>query len=55
MRKIIVTLFLFLYPSNLMSHMAHYNKYKKLEMEIFRNGKLIGYNHYFLKEMETRH
>ena len=49
MRKIIVTLFLFLYPSNLMSHMAHYNKYNKLEMEIFRNGKLIGYNHYFFK------
>ena len=27
--------------------MAHYNKYNKLEMEIFRNGKLIGYNYYF--------
>ena len=49
MRKIIVILFLFLYPSNLMSHMAHHNKYNKLEMEIFRNGKLIGYNYYFFK------
>ena len=27
--------------------MAHYNEYKKLEMEIFRNGELIGYNYYF--------
>ena len=27
--------------------MAHYNKYNKLEMEIFRNGELIGYNYYF--------
>ncbi len=29
--------------------MAHYNKYNKLEMEIFRNGELIGYNYYFFK------
>jgi hypothetical protein len=27
--------------------MAHYNKYNKIEMEIFRNGELIGYNYYF--------
>ena len=47
MRKFIVTLFLILYPSISIAHMAHYNKYNKLEMEIFRNGKLIGYNYYF--------
>ena len=27
--------------------MAHYNKYNKIEMEILRNGELIGYNYYF--------
>ena len=27
--------------------MNHYSKYNKIEMEIFRNGELIGYNHYF--------
>ena len=47
MRKLIVTLFLILYPSISIAHMAHYNKYNKLEMEIFRNGELIGYNYYF--------
>ncbi len=47
MRKLIVTLFLILYPSISVAHMAHYNKYNKLEMEIFRNGELIGYNYYF--------
>ena len=47
MRKFIVTLFLILYPSISIAHMAHYNKYNKLEMEIFRNGELIGYNYYF--------
>ena len=49
MRKLIVTLFLILYPSMSIAHMAHYNKYNKLEMEIFRNGELIGYNYYFFK------
>ncbi|MBD1163987.1 hypothetical protein IDG53_05290 [Pelagibacterales bacterium SAG-MED11] len=47
MRKLIITLFLILYPSISIAHMAHYNKYNKLEMEIFRNGELIGYNYYF--------
>ena len=27
--------------------MAHYNKYNKIEMDILRNGELIGYNYYF--------
>ena len=27
--------------------MSHYDKYNKIEMEIFRNGKVIGYNYYF--------
>ena len=47
MRKFIVILYLLLYPSFCLVHMAHYNKYNKLEMEIFRNGELIGYNYYF--------
>ena len=29
--------------------MGHYNKYNKIEMEIFRNDKLIGYNYYFFE------
>ena len=29
--------------------MGHYNKYNKIEMEIFRNGELIGYNYYFFQ------
>ena len=47
MKKIIIILFLSIYPINSIAHIGHYNKYKKIEMEIFRNGKLIGYNHYF--------
>ena len=29
--------------------MDHYKMYNKIEMDIFRNGKLIGYNYYFFK------
>ena len=47
MKKLIVTAFLILYSSISIAHMAHYNKYNKIEMEIFRNNELIGYNFYF--------
>ena len=47
MKKIIVILFLLIYPINSIAHIGHYIKYNKIEMEIFRNGELIGYNHYF--------
>ena len=30
-----------------MAHMDHYKKYNKIEMDILRNGELIGYNYYF--------
>ncbi|MDB3913195.1 hypothetical protein N9332_00570 [Candidatus Pelagibacter sp.] len=30
--------------------MDHYKKYNKIEMDIFRNGELIGYNYYFFKK-----
>ena len=54
MRKFIVILFLLIYPSISVAHMAHYNKYNKLEMEIFRNGKLIGYNYYFFTRKKNQ-
>jgi len=47
MKKIIVILFILIYPTNSIAHIGHYIKYNKIEMEIFRNGELIGYNHYF--------
>ena len=30
--------------------MAHYNKFTKIEMEILRDGEVIGYNYYFFKK-----
>ena len=46
MKKILV-LIIILISSKALSHMDHYKKYNKIEMEIFRNGELIGYNYYF--------
>ena len=46
MKKILILL-LIIFSSNALSHMDHYKKYNKIEMDIFRNGELIGYNYYF--------
>ena len=49
MKKFIVIFFIIICSSNSLAHMAHYSKYEKIEMEIFRNGELIGYNYYFFQ------
>ncbi len=46
MKKIFVIIII-LFASNALAHTGHYKKYKKIEMDIFRNGKIIGYNYYF--------
>ena len=46
MKKFFV-LIIILISSNVLAHMEHYKKYNKIEMDIFRNGELIGYNYYF--------
>ena len=48
MKKILVIIIILL-SSNGLAHMDHYKKYNKIEMDIFRNGELIGYNYYFFK------
>jgi hypothetical protein len=46
MKKILI-LITILFSTNVLAHMDHYKKYNKIEMDIFRNGELIGYNYYF--------
>ena len=46
MKKFLILIFI-LFSSNVLAHMDHYKKYNKVEMDIFRNGELIGYNYYF--------
>jgi hypothetical protein len=33
--------------------MAHYNKFNKIEMDILKDGEVIGYNYYFFKKDEN--
>ena len=46
MKKNLILIFI-LFCSNVLAHIDHYTKYNKIEMDIFRNGELIGYNYYF--------
>lgn len=50
MKKILLFLFFLTYSLNSTAHMAHYNKFNKIEMEILRDGEVIGYNYYFFKK-----
>ena len=49
MKKISFLLIFLFISSNSNSHIAHYNNYNKIEMEILRDGEVIGYNYYFFK------
>ena len=50
MKKISLFLFFLTYSFNSTAHMAHYNKFNKIEMEILKDGEVIGYNYYFFKK-----
>ena len=49
MKKFLFLLIFLFISSNSNAHIAHYNNYNKIEMEILRNGEVIGYNYYFFK------
>ena len=46
MKKFLIFIVILL-TSNVLAHMDHYKNFNKIEMDIFRNGELIGYNYYF--------
>ena len=46
MKKFLVFIAILL-SSNAFAHMDHYKKFNKIEMDILRNGEIIGYNYYF--------
>ena len=53
MKKILIIILVSLY-SNALAHMDHYKKINKIEMDIFRNGELIGYNYYFFTRKDNK-
>ena len=50
MKKFIYLIIFLTYSLNSSAHMAHYYNFKKIEMEILRNGEVIGYNNYFFEK-----
>ena len=50
MKKFLLLIFFLTYSFNVAAHMDHYSKFNKIEMEILRNGEVIGYNYYFFKK-----
>ena len=51
MKKIFLNVIFFLLISfNLNAHVSHYKDFKKIQMEIFRNNQLIGFNYYFFEK-----
>ena len=50
MKKFFIFVFFLIYSLNSNAHMEHYNKFNKIEMEILKDGEVIGYNNYFFKK-----
>ena len=49
MKKIFYILIIFFFSSPAQSHSTHYKGIVKIEMEVFRNNKLIGYSNYYFE------
>ena len=50
MKNFFILIFFLTYSFNSNAHMAHYNKFNKIEMEILKDGEVIGYNQYFFRK-----
>ena len=49
MKKIILSIIIFILSSNGWAHVEHYSKFNYLEYELFRNNQSIGYHKYDFK------
>tara|TARA_B100001741_G_scaffold152610_1_gene126090 strand:- start:6 stop:686 length:681 start_codon:yes stop_codon:yes gene_type:complete len=54
MRKHIYIIIIILFTSKAYSHTAHYEGLKKIEMEVLRNGEVIGYSNYFFENSKKK-
>ena len=49
MRKYLFVIIILLLASKTFSHTSHYEGLKKIEMDVIRNGEVIGYSNYFFE------
>ena len=54
MRKYIYTLIILLFASKAFSHSSHYKGLKKIEMDVLRNGEVIGYSNYYFENSKKK-
>ena len=54
MRKYIYSIIFLLFVSEAFSHTGHYEGLKKIEMDVLRNGEVIGYSNYFFESAENK-
>ena len=54
MRKYIYTIIIILFASKSFSHTSHYKGLKKIEMDVIRNGEVIGYSNYFFENSKKK-
>ena len=54
MRKYIYSIIFLLFVSEAFSHTSHYEGLKKIEMDVLRNGEVIGYSKYFFESAENK-
>ena len=54
MKKISFFIFFLTYSFSSGAHMAHYSKFNKIEMEILKDGEVIGYNYYFFNKDKNK-
>ncbi len=54
MRKHIFAIILILFASKAFSHSSHYEGLKKIEMDVVRNGEVIGYSNYFFENSKKK-
>ena len=54
MKKFSFFIFFLTYSFSSVAHMAHYSKFNKIEMEILKDGEVIGYNYYFFNKDKNK-
>ena len=53
MRKYFLIIIILLISSKAFSHTEHYKGIKKIEMDVLRNGEIIGYSNYFFEQKDN--
>jgi len=54
MKKLLLLIFFLTYSFNGATHMAHYNKFNKIEMEILKMVRLLDITIIFLKKIKMK-